>query len=98
MSDIKSGAFSLELITKIMNELAEAIGMMEPDDPKRASFLEELSALTQLNRSQKSAGDQFIGEHMEELAREMTILKPGDPRRAQIVQEILRLSDPSTEC
>jgi hypothetical protein len=34
-----------------MNELAREIEMMEPDDPKRASYIKELSSLTQLRRS-----------------------------------------------
>jgi hypothetical protein len=93
MSDSRSAALSLDLISKTMNELPQEIGGMEPDDPKRVSFLKELSALTQLRRSLKSAGDHFIGERLDELAREMTTPKPGNPRRAQIVQEIMRLSD-----
>jgi hypothetical protein len=93
MSDSRSAPLSLDLISKTMNELAQEIGEMEPDDPKRAFFLKELSALPQLRRSLKSAGDHFIGERMDELAREMTTLKPGNSRRAQIVQEIMRLSD-----
>ena len=92
MSDNRSAPLSLELITNVMNELAREIGIMEPDDPKRASFLKELSLLTQLRRSVKSAGNQSLGERMGELAREMTTLKPGDPMREQIVQEIVRLS------
>ena len=93
MSDSRSAPLSLDLISKTMNELAQEIGEMEPDDPKRPFFLKELSALTQLRRSLKSAGDHFIGERMDELAREMTTLKPGHSRRAPIVQEIMRLSD-----
>ena len=41
---------NLELITRTMNELAKEVGMMEPDDPKRAYFLKELSELTQVRR------------------------------------------------
>jgi len=76
-----------------MNELAQELGIMEPDDPRRASFLEELSELTQVRRLLKSASDQLIGEHMEALAREMIRHKPGDLRRAQIVHEIMQLSN-----
>jgi hypothetical protein len=59
----------LELISNSMNELAQELGIMEPDDPRRASFLEELSELTQVRRLLKSASDQLIGERMEALAR-----------------------------
>ena len=93
MSDSRSAPLSLELITNAMNELAREIGVMEPDDPNRSSLLKGLSALTQLRRSVRSAGDQSTDERMNELAREMAALKPGDPMRARIVQEIIRLSD-----
>src|ERR1041384_2481468 len=76
-----------------MNELAKEVGMMEPDDPKRAYFLKELSELTQVRRLLKSASDELIGEQMDALAREITSLKPGNARRAEIVQEIIRLSN-----
>ena len=66
---------------------------MEPDDPNRPSLLKALSALTQLPRSVRSAGDQSTDKRMNELACETTTLKPGDPRRAQIVEEIMRLGD-----
>jgi hypothetical protein len=83
---------NLELITRTMNELAQEIGTMEPDDPKRTYFLKELSELTQVRRMLKSASDELIGQHMDALARELATLKPRDARRAGIVQEIIRLS------
>ena len=51
---------NLELITKAMNDLAQEIGTMEPDDPKQTPFLKELSVLTQLRRSLKFAGEPRI--------------------------------------
>ena len=77
MSDSRSVPVNPELITNTMNELARQIGIMEPDDPKRASYLKELSALTQLRRFMKSAGDQLVGSRIDELAREITALEPG---------------------
>jgi hypothetical protein len=50
-----------------MNELAHQIGIMEPDDPKRTSYLKKLSALTQLRRFMKSAGNQLVGARIDEL-------------------------------
>ena len=47
MSDSKTAPASLELLTEIMNELARQIGFMDPDDPKRAPCLKDLSDLTQ---------------------------------------------------
>jgi hypothetical protein len=70
MSKSGSAPLNSELITNTMNELAHQIGIMEPDDPKRASYLKKLSALTQLRRFMKSAGDQLVGTRIDELARE----------------------------
>lgn len=38
MSDSRSAPLSLDLISKTMKELAQEIGEMEPDDPKRVFF------------------------------------------------------------
>src|ERR1041384_4114251 len=93
MSDTKSQPLSVELIANCINDLAREIGVMDPDDPGRATVLEELSLLTQLKYAAKFATDAVAGQCMDELAREVATLTPGDPRRAQIVQEIMRLSD-----
>src|SRR6185437_10105913 len=97
MSDTKSQPLSVELITNCINDLAREIGVMDPDDPGRATVLEELSLLTQLRRTAKFATDSVAGQCMGELGSEITTLKPGDPRRAQIVQEIMWLSDTFTQ-
>lgn len=93
MSDEKSKIAILEIVTTTMNELAQELGAMELDDPRRASFVKELSDLMQLRRSLRLGGNQSNGQRMDELAREMTTIKPGDPRRVQIVHEIMRLRD-----
>jgi hypothetical protein len=93
MSDEKSKTAILEIVTTIMNELAQELGAMELDDPRRASFVKELSDLMQLRRFLRLAGNQSNGQRMDELAREMTTIKPGDLRRVQIVHEIMRLRD-----
>ena len=92
MSDTKSAQLRLEFITQTMNELARKVGMMEPDDPNRESYLNKFFELDQLKRSVKAKIDP-IGERINELAREITTLKRSDPRQAQIVQEIMQLSD-----
>jgi hypothetical protein len=93
MSDNKSGSRSVELITKLMNDLARKLGTMDPDDSRGDAIAAELSQLMQLKRSVRLASDPVIGHCMDELARVMATLKPGDPRRAEIVEEIMRLSD-----
>ena len=63
MSNSRSAPLNSELITNTMNELAHQIGIMEPDDPKRFSYLKKISALTQLRQFMKSAGNQLVGAH-----------------------------------
>jgi len=95
-------ANAIELITTCMNEAARELGTMDPDDPRGAALVAELSQLMQLRRAVRLVNDPLAALCMDELAREMTTLKRGDPRRAQIVQEIMWLSDalhrPATEC
>ena len=90
MSDSKTAPASLALLTEIMNELARQIGVMDPDDPKRAPLVKGLSDLTQL---QHRIPLKSIGQRMDELARHIATLKMGDARKAQIVSEILRLGE-----
>jgi len=47
MSDT-SRPLTVELITRCINELAQEVGVMEPDNPRWATALEELFQLTQL--------------------------------------------------
>jgi hypothetical protein len=86
-------ANAIELITTCMNEAARELGTMDPDDPRGAALVAELSQLMQLRRAVRLVNDPLAALCMDELAREMTTLKRGDPRRAQIVQEIMWLSD-----
>ena len=93
MSDDNSGPLIVELITKCINELAQEVGVMEPDNPRWTTVLEELFQLTQLKRAVKFASTPVVELYMDELAREMATLKPGDPRRKEIVEEIMCLTD-----
>ena len=93
MSDEKSKTIVLEIVTTTMNEVAQELGAMELDDPRRASFVKELSDLMQVRRALRLGGNQSYGQRIDELACELTTLNPGDPRRAQIVHEIIRLRD-----
>ena len=84
MSDNKSGSRSLELITKLMSDLARELGAMDPDDTRGAIVAAELSQLMQLKRSVRLAGDTVIGQWMDELAREIATCKSSDPRRTEL--------------
>ena len=66
MSDEKS-----KTVTTTMNELAQELGAMELDDPRRASFVKELSDLMQLRRSLRLGGNQSNGQRIDELARQL---------------------------
>jgi len=65
----------LELITQTANEIAREIGIMRPDDPRRAVFLKNLSKLMQLRRSLRLGIDQPIGLRIDELAGLRDMLK-----------------------
>ena len=93
MSETKAALFTLELITSCMHELARELGAMDPDDPRKATVVAELSQLMRLRRSVRLAGDPVIGQCMDELARKMATLNSGDSRWTEIVEEILRLTD-----
>jgi hypothetical protein len=93
MSDEKSKTIIVEIVTTTMNEVAQELGAMDLDDPRRVSFVKELSDLMQLRRFLRLGGNQSNGQRIDELACELTTLNPGDPRRAQIVHEIIRLRD-----
>ena len=82
----------LDLLTKAMNDIAQEIGEMEPNDPLRCERIKELHALTELTLSTKAERNKFIYERMDALANEVGSLKPRDPRRADIVNEIIRVS------
>jgi ribosome maturation protein Sdo1 len=97
MSEHQLEPLRLELITEAMNELAQEIVIMKPNDSRQVSFLKRLSELVQLRGSLRLEADQRIGQCMDELACEMTSLNPTDPRRAQIVHEMMRLIDLSKE-
>jgi len=60
---------------------------MNPDDPRGATILEELSLVTQLRRAVKFAREPAIVQLMTSLLVkwlfEMAILKRADPRRAE---------------
>jgi len=68
MSDNKSQPLSVELITNCMNDLARDIGVMDPNDPRWVTVVEELSLLKQLRRSLKLAGNPVAGQCTDELA------------------------------
>jgi hypothetical protein len=45
---------------------------MQPEDPRWASVLNELSQLTQLRRAAKFASESVVDQSKDELARELT--------------------------
>jgi hypothetical protein len=70
MSDKNSEPLTLELITTCMNEAARELGTMDPDDPRGAALVAELSQLMQLRRAVRLVNDPLAGQCMDELARE----------------------------
>src|ERR1041384_4422269 len=88
----KSGTTALGLVGKAMDEIASEFGVTCPDDPKRASLLEELSALRQLRMWIESEGNRTLTQPMDELAHELTILQMSNRVRIQIIAEIISKS------
>ena len=76
MSDNGSQPLTVELITRCINELAQEVGVMEPDNPRWATVLEELFQLTQLRRAVKFASTPVVELYMDELAREVQRSNP----------------------
>ena len=59
MSDNKSGPLAVELITRCIDEQAQKVGMMDPDNPKCATVLAELfpiNATQAISKIRKHAG------------------------------------------
>jgi len=87
-----NGGIGLDLLMKAMNDIAQEIGEMDPNNPLRCERIKELHTLTELNKATRAQRNKFIYERMDALANEVGLLKPRDPRRADIVNEIIRLS------
>ena len=63
MSDKNSEPLTLELITTCMNEAARELGTMDPDDPRGAALVAELSQLMQLRRrAARLVNDPLAGQ------------------------------------
>jgi hypothetical protein len=52
-----------------MNEAARELGTMDPDDPRGAALVAELSQLMQLRRAVRFANNPVVGQCMDEPAR-----------------------------
>jgi len=74
MSDKNSEPLTLELITTCMNEAARELGTMDPDDPRGAALVAELSQLMQLRRAVRLVNDPLAGQCMDELADELKVI------------------------
>ena len=61
---------------------------MDPDDPRGATILEELSLVTQLSRGVKFARETAIVQPNGRACSSMALLKRADPRRGKIVNDI----------
>ena len=84
----------LELLTRSMDELEKKIGEINPTDPKRLEYENELYALGEFRAALKSEKNKLIILRMERLAHEIALSEPGGPRRTQIITSILRLTKP----
>jgi hypothetical protein len=68
MSYEKSKTIIVMIVTTTINEVAQELGARDLDDPRRVSFVKELSDLMQLRRSLRLGGNQSNGQRIDELA------------------------------
>jgi hypothetical protein len=83
---------TVDMLAKVLTEIAREVGQMDPDDPLRAERLKELCELTKLSNSPRSELNNLIHKRLGELAHEIRTLEASDPRQRYIASEILRLS------
>jgi hypothetical protein len=84
--------YSVGLLSRSMDELEKKIGEMNPNDPKRLEYENELNVLSEFRAALKSEKNKLIILRMQRLAREIALLEVGSPRRTQIITSILRLT------
>ena len=84
--------YSVELLSRSMDELEKKIGKMNPNDPKRLEYENELYVLSEFRAALKSEKNKLIILRMQRLVREIALLEVGSPRRTQIITSILRLT------
>ena len=84
--------YSVELLSRSMDELEKKIGEMNPNDPKCLEYENELYVLSEFRAALKSEKNKLIILRMQRLVREITLLEVGSPRRTQIITSILRLT------
>ena len=84
--------YSVELLSRSMDELEEKICEMNSNDPKRLEYEKELYALSEFRAALKSEKNKLIILRMQRLVREIALLEVGSPRRTQIITSILRLT------
>ena len=84
--------YSVELLSRSMDELEKKIGEMNPNDPKRLEYENELYVLSEFRAALKSEKNKLIILRMQRLVREIALLEVGSSRRTQIISSILRLT------
>jgi hypothetical protein len=84
--------YSVELLSRSMDELEKKIGEMNPNDPKCLEYENELYVLSEFRAALKSEKNKLIILRMQRLVREIALLEVGSSRRTQIISSILRLT------
>jgi hypothetical protein len=87
MPDTKPATASVEVLGKVMDELARQIGAMNPDGRKRKVLIDEISDLGHIRVWLRTETSRAILEKADELARELARLKIGDRHRIEIVKK-----------
>jgi hypothetical protein len=92
MSAANDPATALELLRQSIDELTRKIRDIDPNDPTRGQYENELYALSELKVALQSEHNKLLRLRMERLAREVASLEPCNPRRSEIVRSILRFA------
>lgn len=87
MSDTKSAIATVEVLGKIMDELARQIGAMNPDGRKRKVLIDEISELSHITACLRTETSKDILEKADDLALQLARLKIGDRQRIAIVKK-----------
>ena len=91
MSDTKPANVTVEILGKIMDELARQIGAMNPDGRKRKVLIDEISDLSHIRVWLRTETSKDILEKADELARDLAGLKLGDRERIEIIKSFCTL-------
>ena len=86
MSDTDPATVTVEILGKIMDELARQIGAMNPDGRKRKVLIDEISELSHIRVWLRTETSRAILEKADGACTRFDGLKLGDRERKEIIK------------